>query len=116
MTLQEAERRLENAIKNGTADDVNYWRGYRDALMAAEPAPSDPLTLEQLREMVGEPVRIERHDSHPINRWAIVGDFESLYGVYFGTAFGGLRLPYEDYGKTWIAYRRKPEEVSQKDI
>lgn len=71
--------------------------------------PDDPLTLEKLREMGGEPVWVERNDGAN-SRWAIVGDFESLYGVYFGTKVGGMRLPYEEYGKTWTAYRRKPEE------
>lgn len=66
------------------------------------------LTLEQLREMCGEPVWIERHDGGQ-SRWAIVGDCDSLYGVYFGTSRGGLRLPYDECGKSWIPYRNKPE-------
>ena len=68
-----------------------------------------PLTLEELREMDGEPVWIERRDGGA-NGWAIFGDVQSPYGVYFGTARGGLRLPYDDYGDTWLAYRRKTEE------
>lgn len=67
-----------------------------------------PLTLEELREMCGEPVWIERHDGGT-SRWAIVGDCDSLYGVYFGTSRGGLRLPYDECGKTWIPYRNKME-------
>lgn len=30
--LEYAERRLEEEAKNGTASDINYWRGYRDAV------------------------------------------------------------------------------------
>lgn len=67
------------------------------------------LTLEELREMGGDPVWVERHDGGQ-SGWAIVGGFESLYGVYFATARGGLRLPYDEYGEAWLACRRKPEE------
>ena len=71
--------------------------------------PNDPLTLEELREMDGDPVWIEQNEGGP-SRWAIVTDFESSYHVYFGTVRGRLCLPCDDYGKTWLAYRRKPEE------
>lgn len=30
--LYEAGQRLEEEAKNGTASDINYWRGYRDAV------------------------------------------------------------------------------------
>lgn len=77
----------------------------------AEPfPPNDPLTLEELREMCGEPVWIERHDGGQ-SRWAIVGDCDSLYGVYFGTAQGGMRLHYEECGKSWIPHRNKVEDT-----
>lgn len=71
--------------------------------------PNEPLTLEEMRGMEGQPVWVERHDSGP-SGYAIVGDFMSLYGVYFGTAKGGLRLYYDEYGKTWVAYRRPLKE------
>lgn len=30
--LEYAERRLEEEIKNGEMHDIQYWRGYRDAV------------------------------------------------------------------------------------
>lgn len=74
----------------------------------AEPAPSNtPLTLEQLREMDGEPVWVV-----PLN------DFDILPANYLVNAYEeqivvdkfGAYLDFEDYGKTWLAYRRRPEE------
>lgn len=32
VTLEYAENKLDEAIKNGTHDDIIYWRGYRDAI------------------------------------------------------------------------------------
>ncbi len=65
-----------------------------------------PLTLEELQGMDGEPVRVV-----PLN------DFEILPANYLVNAYAeqivvdkfGAYLDFEDYGKTWLAYRRKPE-------
>ena len=65
------------------------------------------LTLDELRQMDGEPVWVELtavNDGY----WDIhlhtdddTGDYESL-----------LRIPLKNryYGKTWLAYRSKPKE------
>ena len=68
---------------------------------------NDPLTLDELREMDGEPVWVV-----PLN------DFEILPANYLVNAYAeqivvdkfGAYLDFEDYGKTWLAYRRRPEE------
>lgn len=36
MNIEQIEKRLDSAIKNGTEADVNYWRGYRDAVKAMQ--------------------------------------------------------------------------------
>lgn len=67
--------------------------GYMEELLGmrrAQPA-NDPLTLEQLREMDGEPVYIKYHTC---GRWEIYQGFMHDHGLY---------------GKTWLAYRRPPE-------
>lgn len=67
---------------------------------------NDPLTLEQLREMDGEPV------------W-LSGAALNKYDVYRGECPSGWAdfywgpLSFGSYGKTWQAYRRKPEEGTQ---
>lgn len=72
------------------------------------PLPAnDPLTLEELREMDGEPVFIVRmgSDSPEDNAWALVNRENCLCK----TSDGRIAF-FELYGKTWLAYRRRPEE------
>lgn len=63
------------------------------------PPPNEPLTLEELRGMNGEPVWLR---GSGLNRWYIFDGF-SLDGIPFFT-------PEIGYGKPWAAYRRRPEE------
>ena len=77
-----------------------------DLLEWVGPPPNDPLTLEELREMDGEPVFIERIGSdHPDDReWALVDSRHS-----FCKTVDGVKAFFEFFGKSWFAYRRKPE-------
>lgn len=64
------------------------------------------LTLDELRRMEGQPVYIVENTEY----WAIVNSFDQA-GVYllsYGNPddYGYFGL----YGKTWLAYRQKPEE------
>ncbi len=68
-----------------------------------------PLTLEELREMDGEPVWIR----------GLLGLYSSFNG-YYVFAYHTERdfflrsrypFPMDVYRKTWLAYRRKPEEA-----
>lgn len=76
--------------------------------VTAAQQPNDPLTLEELREMDGEPVWVV-----PLN------DFEILPANYLVNAYAeqivvdkfGAYLDFEDYGKTWLAYRHKTETM-----
>ena len=68
---------------------------------AAQPNP--PLSLEQIRDMDGEPVFI-RHTESGSGDWALV----DLKYELCRTAKGGLAI-FETYGRTWTAYRRKLE-------
>lgn len=68
------------------------------------PRPNDPLTLEELREMDGAWVWVIVQYKHckcdgfaKIITHPTVAYFEQI-------------LSLNDYGKTWLAYRRKPEE------
>ena len=62
-----------------------------------------PLTMEELREMDGEPVCIAPVDGGPYT-WMLV---DTKYEVC-REAHGGLAV-FENLGKTWVAYRHKPE-------
>lgn len=72
--------------------------------VAALAAPNDPLTLEELREMDGEPVWIAKMDGSG-GVWMLVDAGYELCRE----AHGELAV-FENCGKTWLAYRRRPEE------
>ena len=69
--------------------------------------PNEPLTLEQLREMDGEPVWIQG-DSAKVSGWTL---FKSSTEKQIARCPDEWNISYylKDYGKTWLAYRRKTE-------
>ena len=122
MTREEAIKvlRTESVEIGGNAVSVARWLTALDAVVKAlEEVPdkdvgkNEPLTLDELRRM-------------PIRDWAWIDVFHSKEAVssYYRKYDGykkdeifwcgypglGFRFFYEDYGKTWLAYRQKPEE------
>lgn len=75
--------------------------------MAALPS-NEPLTLEELREMDGEPVYVmDLTDDNPELTGYIVFRYHNKNGFYPR----GCGWFYAcGYGRTWLAYRRRPEE------
>lgn len=73
--------------------------------MAALPS-NEPLTLEELREMDGEPVFIiPTRGSGGFCTWMLVDTKYDLCREAHGEM-----AAFENCGKTWLAYRRRPEE------
>ncbi len=72
----------------------------------AEDALSDPpLTLDELRELEGEPVWIESPDMPNRHGWAInYGLDPDVMHIQYA------EIALDMYGKTWLAYRRRPEQ------
>lgn len=72
--------------------------------------PNEALTLEQLREMDGEPVWVKclkpSQYTDPPERWRILE--KSITG-HFGVWNGDCALIERNYGTDWLAYRRPPE-------
>lgn len=74
---------------------------------------NDPLTLEELREMGGEPVWVQ-YIKQQWGRYYIVRAIGKNSVIFdecdkeFGS-YKSLFLGF--YGKTWLAYRHKPEEA-----
>ena len=112
------------AVYNLLSDDSSNDRANQvidlfDAAPAveAEPAPSnDPLPLEQLREMDGEPVWVtvsaSWRESGILGGWCLVSYHitDDQVRVYlYNTRSGASFFPQQDYGISWWAYRRKPE-------
>lgn len=84
----------------------DYAKGFVAGLCAALnmptlTPPNDPLTLEELREMDGEPVWCCPKNDPAKGSWMIVGP----NGCENITSFA----IYDDYGTGWLAYRRPPE-------
>lgn len=69
------------------------------------PSPNDPLTLEELREMDGEPVWVTCFDS-----WRLCYGLSDYRGYLCMETGNGSCILMKDYGEKWLAYRRKPED------
>lgn len=68
---------------------------------------AEPLTPEQLLEMIGEPVWL---GGAGLNRWDIfTGGLKSGFACFLRAA-----LPMDSCGKTWVPFRRKPENAAEK--
>ena len=78
-----------------------------DMAIAALSQPNEPLTIEQLREMDGEPVWIVDVGPHKWYGpgWAIVDRNNCLVR----TAKNWNPVFFERYGERWLAYCRPPE-------
>lgn len=74
---------------------------------AALTPPNEPLTIEQLREMDGEPVWIANPDALEYGRWGIVDGVYQAEDDQVLMLRGDYSCHY--YGKTWLAYRRPSE-------
>ena len=92
--------------------DVSWWMSLpappdKDNNVLAK-TPNEPLTLEQLREMDGEPVwfvDIKGRKWYPPG-WAIVDRDNCLVRL----AKSWNPIFFEKYGEWWLAYRRPKEE------
>ncbi len=73
-------------------------KGVRHALS------NEPLTIKQLREMDGEPVWVVSTDGSFEPCWGLINCLDK--NVYDSE---NEFCPFRQYGKTWLAYRRKPE-------
>lgn len=121
--LKRARRGLDNVVKYGTDPDACAEKGeivsfYRDALEAlrekVERENPEPLTLDELRQMDGEPVWIQNIKNPERSRWelmtyAIYSETIKMYQVRtcFAQKLACIRWS-DNYGKTWLAYRIKP--------
>ena len=108
--LDEAKKWLEENCGN------QYTRMAVFGIMQSIPTvdyqktPNEPLTLDELREMNGEPVWVRclkpnKYLNPPVG-WRILE--KSILGT-FGVWNGDNGLIEHYYGTDWIAYRRPPE-------
>ena len=91
-----------------------------DMAIAALSQPNEPMTLEQLREMDGEPVYLVAQ-RYGISEWNILNGMDEIVLAYDEPVVGmkavipgikfinGRVLGVGSYDEDWLAYRRPPE-------
>ena len=101
------------------ADMSNIMRNWVERQPTRTPQ-NEVLTVEQLREMVGEPVYIIAKNKN-IAEWNVIAGIEWVSAideapfnwgdlVAEGISFiNGRAFRVESYGTNWVAYRRPPE-------
>ena len=111
--LEAAEKSADWAAKDRVDSSslrASQHGRYADALdmaISAMSPPNEPLTIEQLREMDGEPVWIANPDALEYGRWGIVDGVYQAEDDQVLMLRGDYSCHY--YGKTWLAYRRPSE-------
>ena len=106
MTRERAAELLSEVM---VLDDPEMAEAHRVAISALRQQEcvgevNKALTLEELRQMDGEPVWVQSPGVPEYGRWAIVE------GVGENCLFLRDDFTCHDYGKTWLAYLHKPEE------
>ena len=105
MTRERAAELLSDVT---VLDDPEMAEAHRVAISALRQQETvanrnEPLTLDELRKMDGEPVWVQSPGVPEYGRWAIVE------GVGENCLFLHDDFTCHDYGKTWLAYRQKKE-------
>ena len=89
-----------NYVYGSDREKYDDWEEIIDALehLSTLTPPNEPLTLEELREMGGQPYwHVGLREESPPPHWNILDPFCAK------------RIEDYKYGENWIAYRRPPE-------
>ena len=116
MTIEEAIKVLEKQFDK-SCGNYRYQNAekldFEDALWVAISAlrqqdarKNDPLTLDELRKMDGEPVYCVEITGREEWLFHRDGGFADMYGEFTSDDF----MVWDNYGKLWWCYRHKPEE------
>ena len=116
MTNEEAIKVLEKQFDK-SCGNYRYQNAekldFEDALWMAISAlrqqgqeRNDPLTLDELRKMDGEPVYSVEITGREEWLFRRDGGFADMYGEFTSDDF----MVWDNYGKLWWCYRKKPEE------
>ena len=120
MTREEAIKILEYPVKKWSMewdereDGLSYYEALDLAISALrqQEAVSNrnglnkPLTLDELRQMNGEPVYSVEITGREEWLFRRDGGFVDMYGEFTSDDF----MLWDNYGKLWWCYRQKPEE------
>lgn len=109
------------SVLERVAHTESKWPGTEDTLEAIDMAISalrqqdhfrevakkvEPLTLDELRKMDGEPVYCVEITGREEWLFRRDGGFADMYGEFTSDDF----MLWDSYGKLWWCYRQKPEE------
>ena len=109
MDRKEAVLRIKNHMEHHGIGKYPHLK-LKEALdmaIAALSQPNEPMTLEQLREMDGEPVWVQTPGIPQYGRWVIVAGIDTNDGQKTLYCQGDYTC--RNYGQDWLAYRRPPE-------
>ena len=120
MTLDDAIAHLDDTL----SDTGHKWscescrqehvqlRAWLAELREIKQNRNEPLTLDELRKMDGEPVWIKLFDPDEAF-WVLRNEWVDTRNPEPMILFHMRWYSHVDYGKTWLAYRQKPEEVQK---
>ena len=120
MTREEAIKILEYPVKKWSMewdereDGLSYYEALDMAISALRQQELfrdltkkvEPLTLDELRQMNGEPVYSVEITGREEWLFRRDGGFADMYGEFTSDDF----MVWDNYGKLWWCYRQKPEE------
>lgn len=84
----------------------------RDNRLESDAVKNDPLTLDELRKMDGEPVWVKLFDTGE-EFWVLRYEWADTRNPEPMILFHMRWYAQADYGRTWIAYRCKPKEENK---
>ena len=110
--MTEAEKAYQYFViavpENEEQAKAYFWA--RKALQSTLTPPNEPLTLEELREMDGDPVWGKSLITGKPGEWFILRVVEMSKTWFIACAGAEQGFGDKDtYGETWVAYRRPPE-------
>jgi hypothetical protein len=89
-----------------------FWA--RKALQPTLTPPNEPLTLEELREMKGQPVWTVTTGLDGSGRWELVCDVDYEDVLEMASCVDGFyAIEMDTYRSTWTAYRRPLERMKK---
>ena len=120
LTAEQIIHIFENSNLQGSFTPEGLTAAYVAALAALhaeqERLNPQPLTLEELREMVNQPVWVEVTDhsvfadpNDDFDAWGMVRPCLVRIWDFNRADLVTITHDFDDYGKTWLAYRTKPE-------
>lgn len=112
----EALRELYDYLCGEPGKEAPEYIRMKEAMRAAistlsSPLHGEPLTLEQLRQMDGQPVWVEDLRKSENSAWRLLYWDRGKYMVLLGKSADGYIL--EEYGKAWVAYQYQPASIDR---